>query len=71
MPAQSTPSVIQFIGQNGADGVTLGNNAASLVGMHGAASIQQSAASTPVDLATSITAITQINLILKNKGLTP
>lgn len=70
MPSSSNPDVKQFIGQNSADGTTLGRVAASLVGMHGAVSIQQVAAATPVDLATALTAIIAINLSLKNKGIT-
>ena len=70
MGSSSTPNTRQHLSNEDADGCDMGRNAASLVGMHGAATIQQVAAATPTDLATALTAIIAINLSLKNKGIT-
>lgn len=70
MGSSSTPNVRQHLSNENTDGCDLGLNAASLVGMHGAATIQQVAHATPTDLATALTNLIAINLTLKNKGIT-
>ena len=71
MGTSSAPNIKQQLGNSGnADGITVGRVAADLVGFHGSAVVQAAAAAVPTDLASCITTIAAIALILKNKGIT-
>ena len=69
MGSSSTPNTRQHLSNESTDGCDLGLNAASLVGMHGAAVIQAAAIANPSDLATCIDAINAIRVALTNKGI--
>ena len=69
-PAVTVGSNYLFNGDS-TSGILLGGSATKLVGFHGVTPVAQAAAiAVPTDLTTSITAITAIIAVLKNKGFT-
>lgn len=62
---------INYIGNNAPDGNSLGLSASEKVSFHGVTPVVQAAhIANPTDLATALTAVNAILVVLEEKGLT-